>query len=197
MRPRFIIRGLAAARSFCGDRRAVSAVEFALLLPIMITLYLGGIELSEGLSVQRKVTLTANALVNLTSQSTALSDNSTSGTDDMNNIMSAASAVMYPYAADNMTAIVSCLSVDPDTKQAKVMWSVPFPSTGTGRAIGSIVAVDSNLAGGNSTLLLGEVTYPYTPIIGYTISGTLNISDKMFMAPRISPPTFDGTSCSS
>ncbi|HET7850230.1 MAG TPA: TadE/TadG family type IV pilus assembly protein [Pseudolabrys sp.] len=197
MRPRSIIRHLEAARQFWHDRRAVSAVEFAILLPIMITLYLGGIELSDGLSVQRKVTLTANALVNLTSQSTALSDNNASGTDDMNNIMSAASAVMYPFASDNMTAIVSCLSIDPATKKAKVMWSVPFPSSGTGRTVGSIVAVDANLAGGNSTLLLSEVNYPYTPIIGYTISGTLNISDKMFMAPRISPPTFDGTSCSS
>ncbi|HEX5509132.1 MAG TPA: TadE/TadG family type IV pilus assembly protein [Pseudolabrys sp.] len=190
-------RSIHTLRNLWQDRRGISAVEFALLLPIMISLYLGGVELTEGLSVQRKVTLTANALVNLTAQSTALSDNSTPNTDDMNNIMAAASAVMYPHSADNMTAIVSCLKIDPDTKQATVKWSVPFPSTGSGHAVGSIIAVNSDLAGGNANLLLSEVTYPYTPPVGYTITGTMNISDKMYMAPRISPPTFDGTSCTS
>ena len=29
-----------------GDERGVSAVEFALLLPVMLTLYLGGVEVS-------------------------------------------------------------------------------------------------------------------------------------------------------
>ena len=191
------IQLIRALRKLWQDRRGISAVEFALLLPFMIALYLGGVEVTAGLSVQRKVTLTANALVNLTAQSTALSDNGTANTDDMNNIMAAASAVMYPHSADNMTAIVSCLKIDPDTKQATVKWSVPFPSTGSGHAVGSTIAVNSDLAGGNSNLLLSEVTYPYTPPIGYTITGTMNISDKMYMAPRISAPTFDGTSCTS
>ena len=45
-----------------------------------------------------------------------------------------------------------------------------------------------------SWLLLAEASYAYTPAVGYTISGTLTLSDKMYMAPRISAPTYnDGT----
>ena len=54
---------------FGRDRRGVSAVEFALLAPIMIGLYLSGVEISEGISIDRKVTLTAGAMANLASQS--------------------------------------------------------------------------------------------------------------------------------
>ena len=39
------------------------------------------------------------------------------------------------------------------------------------------------------------MTYAYTPIIGYTITGTLNLTDQMFMSPRQTPPVYNGVSC--
>ena len=44
-------------RRLASDQRGVSAVEFAMLLPLMLTLYLGGVEVSQGISIDRKVTL--------------------------------------------------------------------------------------------------------------------------------------------
>ena len=42
---------LHAFRRFARDRRGVSAVEFALLAPVMIGLYLGCVEISDGVAV--------------------------------------------------------------------------------------------------------------------------------------------------
>ena len=50
------------------DERGVSAVEFALLLPLMVTLYLGGVEVSQGLTIDRKVTLVARTVADLAAQ---------------------------------------------------------------------------------------------------------------------------------
>jgi Flp pilus assembly protein TadG len=44
---------------FCRDQRGTSVVEFAMLLPAMVTLYLGTFEISQGVGAERKVTLTA------------------------------------------------------------------------------------------------------------------------------------------
>ena len=45
-----------------GDERGVSAIEFAMMLPLMLTLYLGAVELSQGVGAERKVTLTARTV---------------------------------------------------------------------------------------------------------------------------------------
>jgi Flp pilus assembly protein TadG len=178
--PRIIAR-------FAGDRSGVSAVEFALLLPVMIALYLGGVEISTGVSIDRKVTLTAGTVANLTAQSTALV------TSDVTNIMNASTAIIAPYSATGLKITVSCLGID-STGKAKVSWSATMG--GTVRSVGSVVTIPSALAVPSSQLVFSEVSYPYKPTVGYTISGTLTLSDVMYMSPRISAPTYNGTACS-
>ncbi len=104
-------------RSFKRDERAVSAVEFALLAPMMIGLYLGGVEISEGISVDRKVTLAAGAVANLAAQTAALS------IADMTNVLDATSTIIAPYSPSPMKITVSCINIDAN-KVATVKWSV-------------------------------------------------------------------------
>ena len=104
-------------RSFVRDERGVSAVEFALLSPLMIGLYLGGVELSQGIGIDRKVTLTAGAMANLAAQVSTIS------TSDMSNILAASTAVMAPYSTGPLTITLSCLNIDANSA-VKVRWSV-------------------------------------------------------------------------
>ena len=80
---------------FARDRRGVSAVEFALVAPLLVALYLGCVEISDGVSADRKVTLTAAALANLSAQVTTIT------TADMTNILDASSAIIAPYSPNN------------------------------------------------------------------------------------------------
>src|SRR5690242_20114501 len=73
------------------DQRGASAVEFAMLLPLMLTLYLGAVEVSSAVSIHRKVTLTARATADLASQVTGINN------ADMTNMLNAAKAVIAPY----------------------------------------------------------------------------------------------------
>jgi Flp pilus assembly protein TadG len=175
---------------FTRDRRGVSAVEFAFVAPVMIGLYLGCAEISDGVAVDRKVSLTAGALANLAAQVTTISSS------DMTNILDASSAIIAPFSASNLKLTLTCLKIN-STSVAKVQWSAA--RNGTARAAGSTYtfsSTNSALAVPNSWLLLGEVSYAYKPTVGYTITGTLNLTDKMFMAPRITAPTYGVTTCS-
>ena len=116
-------------RRFGRDRRGVSAVEFAFIAPVMIGLYLGCAEISDGVAADRKVSLIAGALANLTASCSSSNANAGScanniiSTTEMGNIFDASSAIIAPYSAANLSMTVSCLSVDAN-KIATVKWSV-------------------------------------------------------------------------
>jgi Flp pilus assembly protein TadG len=180
-----IIRMRQILRRFHGDRRGVSAVEFALLAPVMITLYVGCAEISDGVGADRKVTMTAAAVANLASQVTTIS------TSDMTNIMDATSAIIAPYSTSQLSITVSCISIDSQSR-ATVKWSV----TRGGTARSGSVTIPTALAVANSQLVLGEASYQYRPTVGYTVTGTLNLSDRMYMSPRITAPVYNNVACS-
>lgn len=182
-----MIVSLTRLRSFGRDKRGVSAVEFALLSPLMISLYLGGVEISDGIGVDRKVALTAGAIANLSAQVTSISS------DDMTDIMKAGAAIMAPYSTTPLKITISCISID-DKGAAKVKWSET--KNGTKRGVGTAITLPSSaLAVANTQLLFSEVSYGYTPAIGYSITGTVNLSDTMYMSPRMSAPAYKGTAC--
>ena len=172
MNAKTIVKSIAR---LAGEQSGVSAIEFAVLLPVMMTLYLGSVETTQGIATSRKVTLTAHTLADLSSQYTAITN------ADMSNILNAASAIMAPYPVNGMQAAVSELSVNAQG-QATVTWSDTLNRTA--RAVGQVVPIPTALAVPNTYLLLSEVQYSYNPTYGYVLTGPLTLSDQMYMRPR-------------
>jgi Flp pilus assembly protein TadG len=104
------------ARRFASDVRGVSAVEFALLLPLMLTMYLGGSEVSQALTTSRKVTLVSRTVADLASQSSKITDAS------MTNILNASAAVIAPYTGSKLKVTVSQVKID-GSGNATIEWS--------------------------------------------------------------------------
>jgi hypothetical protein len=114
----------------------------------------------------------------------------------MSNILDASTAIIAPYASTNLSLKVSCLKMD-STGKATVQWGAS--RNATARSAGSAYtfgSADSALAVPSSYLILAEVSYSYVPTIGNSLTGTLTLSDQMFMSPRISPPSYGVTTCS-
>lgn len=180
---------------FAGEREGVSAVEFALILPFMLTLYLGGAELGDGLAIQFKTTLAARTVADLASQ---CGDTTSNGqycdtanglaidTTTMNQILGATTQVMTPYSTNNMVVTVSELKFTGGNSTATVVWSAS--NSGSGRAQNSSYTLPTafqSLPSGTYYLILGEVTYPYTPSMGYVLTGTINMYENSVFFPRI------------
>ncbi|RAI38911.1 TadE/TadG family type IV pilus assembly protein [Rhodoplanes roseus] len=169
---------------FARDEGGVSAVEFALLLPVMLTLYLGGVEVTQAVSIDRKVTLVSRTVADLVAQATTVT------TADLTDVLKASSAVAAPYSTTPLKVTVTSVTID-TSKKATVVWSATLG--GTARSAGTDVTtlVPSALrdpcatATTACTLIWGEATYDYKPVIGYVMTGTLTLQDKIFMKPRM------------
>lgn len=169
------------------DRRGVAAIEFAMIVPIMLVMFFGTVEFSSGVAVDRKVSLAARALSDLTSQSNAVAD------VDLANFFAATCGIMYPYAGSPCTAsnnptkaVISELYVDPSTLKARVQWSSGYQG-GVARAVDSIVTtVPPALLIGGTYLILSEVSFLYTPAVGYVMAKAgVNLSDVAYTRPRV------------
>lgn len=161
------------------DRRGVAAIEFALILPILVTLYFGSVEVTQAVAASRKVTLVTRTVADLSSQV----KNITAG--DMNNILGATSTVAYPLGGTNLRVVVSAVTIDKDGI-ATVTWSATL--NGTKRQDKQVVTslIPEALRVAETQLIWSEVEYDYTPAVGYVMTGTITLKDKLFMRPRLS-----------
>jgi Flp pilus assembly protein TadG len=179
----FLTPASRGARNFLKDGTGIAAVEFAFILPLMLVMFFGTIEFSQAIGVNRKVTIMARSLSDLTSQNTTVT------TSQLNNFFAAATAVMTPYSAAPVQSTISELYIDPATQTARVQWSVGSSP----RAQSSIVVIPSELIArdaqnnvvANQYLIYSEVSYQYVPTIGYVMAPAgVNLRDTAYTRPR-------------
>jgi Flp pilus assembly protein TadG len=164
-------------RRLVNDRRAVSAVEFALVLPVMLTIYIGGNQVSQALTAAREVDHVASTVGDLVAQSKTLSNS------DMTNILNAAASVMAPFPTSLLRIKVSGITFDASTV-AKVTWADQFQDTAL--TVGSTVTstIPTALQLPSTFLVIAEVHYSYTPYMGYVLTGTFDLTQKLYFYPR-------------
>jgi Flp pilus assembly protein TadG len=180
------IAALAAAARLRRDERGIAAVEFAVILPVMLAMFFAIVELSSGVAVNRKVTIVARTLSDLTSQSVSVTDSELTG------FFTAGNLVLWPYSTTPIRATITQLYIDPTTSSAKVMWSKDNGS-GTARTKGDTVAIPTNLIAKDATnktidnqyLIYSEVGYTYVPAVGYVMNKAgVTLTNNAYTRPR-------------
>ena len=179
-------------RRLSGDDRGVSAVEFGLLAPIMVMLYLGSVIFSQGIAVQRKVTLAAHAVADLVSQAIAINNDG-----EMASIFNAVDRIIEPYPKTNFKITVSQVIID-NQGVAKIQWSDsrnitqrPLNQNVT-TEIPAIFIQTCPAAAAPCYLLWGEAEYFYVPIMGkadVVPAGTPGTASFYIMGHKLTIPS--------
>jgi Flp pilus assembly protein TadG len=171
---RLWLRARVLKAAWCENTGGFAAVEFALIIPIMLVLFFGTVEISNGVAVYRKVTLMAHTLSDLASQSVSVQDS------DLTNFFAASTGIMTPYSTTPISQTITEIWINP-TLQARVQWS----SGAAAQAAGTVVTVPAKLAIANTYVIYSQVSYLYTPAVGYVMSKAgVTLSDFAYSRPR-------------
>lgn len=173
---------------FARDQRGLSAVEFALVAPLLFLFYFACVELNLYLSADRKVTHVASALGDLVAQDDLVDD------DEMNAIFAAAGAIMHPMDTREMTLRVTSIEMDLDGVQ-EVAWS--FADGVAPFACDAAVELPDGLLSPGQSVIFAEASLVYESPIGQTLIGAHRLEDQFYLRPRLAPDVvFDPPPCS-
>ncbi len=162
---------------FWQNRKGLAALEFAMIVPLMIAMYMGAVELGQALTVDRKLTSLASASADLVAQSKQVSQS------DIDDIFEITDTILSPYDTASLKIIIS--SVVSDQNNVKTVdWSV---SNQTGQAYSpgaTIPGLPANITEPNSSIIVTEVEYNYSSPVNYYFTGSITLSDMFFTRPR-------------
>jgi Flp pilus assembly protein TadG len=182
MKPGAFLQRLRCIPAAARDVSGAAAVEFALIAPVMLTMFFGTAEVSTLVAVQRKATLVAHTLSDLVGQANSVND------AYLNNTFAAGSAILMPYQATPLQAKISAVWID-NNGNATIVWSKAWNKTDgmtQGYTAGTVVtsSIPPGLITNNTELIWSEVNYDYTPIVGYVVKSTISLKDQFYASPR-------------
>lgn len=164
------------SRRFWRDTRGLAAVEFAMILPIMLTLYFGTLETADALTASRRVANVAETAADLVAQETTVSS------ADLNDVFAASTAILTPFDTAPIKITISSV-VASSSNVTTVAWSSAYGGA-TARTVNSSITLPTGLTTANSSIIMAEVTYSYVSPIAHFIVGPITMTETAYLRPR-------------
>lgn len=166
------------------DKKGVSAVEFALIAPVLVCFYFGCIEISTMLITDRKVTSTAASVGDLVARLPSID------TTEMNNVFNSTVINMAPNDFTDTRIRVTSIQYASDGVTPVVGWS-RSTSNWTAHANGNIMTVPTGIIPTGGSVVLTEVEFDYSsitglydPNTGFLFDVSRTMTDSYYARPR-------------
>jgi Flp pilus assembly protein TadG len=173
---------LGLLRRLRGDRRGVSAIEFAFIAPILILCYFGVAELCGALLAERKAGHVASEVGDLVAQC-----QSVSAADFTNDFWPVGAAVLSPLNTSSLAMRITSIQADStDTIFTVGPLSYDNGGTLTAYAPGTVLTLPAltGLIPANGSIIMSETQYTYTSPVSIVVKNALTFNSTFFLAPR-------------
>lgn len=161
-------------RRFGRDRSGVSAVEFALIAPVLILIYFGLAEFCQAYMAQRRMSHSTSQVADILAQyqvvDAALIDDT----------FALGGLVLAPFPDSALKLRVTAITRGTDGV-ARVTWS---RGKGMSRRSGN-VTVPAGLIENGESIIMSEGSYDYTSPLGQVLPGTRTFNHTFWLRPRL------------
>jgi Flp pilus assembly protein TadG len=161
-------------RRLADDERGISAVEFAMLAPVLILFYMGMTEFCAGFMAQKRMSHVTSMVADLVAQEKSVTP------DNLDDIFDIGGLIMKPFPTATLklriTSVTRTGGVD------KVDWS--YGDGIAPLAKGATFTVPAGLVTEGQSLVVSEATYDYDSASDYLMPGLTRFERSYFLRPR-------------
>lgn len=160
-------------RAFAADARGAAAIEFGLILPVLVVLHLGVAEFVQAWQVRTRVAQVAATISDITSQARSVTS------DDITDIFVAGDVILNPNDTTTLGSRLTSMSADEDGV-VTIDWSV------SDNYRGDAVSLPPGFLGPNESVVIADVVYKYEPMFDLVIPTAFDMRHTSYARPRIS-----------
>jgi Flp pilus assembly protein TadG len=164
------------------DRAGTAAVEFAMVLPIAVSMFLGSFEISNLLLCHMKLVAAAQTAADLMAQQKTVC------AANVTDYGTAAGLVMEPLSPGNLSVAFSSVIYAPNTNAASTDWHQEVNGAASNAPTAPNAAANANLgSNGSSSTIVATANYAYTSPLSYVLKKNYTFTETAFAQPRLVP----------
>ena len=189
-------RTLGRLRAVRRDVRGMMAVEFALIMPVMMTIFFGSIEITDYVLAKRRVGMATSMLGDLVTNR----GEDYIHRDELAAIFRISERVLEPYGIDDVTVNVTAVTWDETKKKPVVAWSKQRKPNGQVKnnddpgykrndvfvplADKDYQVGDETLVSAGQHLIVAEMKYPFESSLSNVVFDKFTINVQEVRSPR-------------
>ncbi len=163
------------SRTALTNTRGTAAMEFALLLPLMISLFLGCFEIFEVIDADIKLDSAARAMANLVAQESSVA------ASDLSDICTGGQLVMIPFAASPLSAAIVSVT---NTGTVAVAWQDTSCGNATALSSSATTLAAGLVPNTGDSVIVVRANYAYASPISYVLPAKFTLSQVAYARPR-------------
>ncbi len=178
------------ARRFSRNNDGVAAVEFGLLVPLLLVMFVGTLEIGQAVGLDRRVSMATASTADLIAREKTASNASLDG------VMQIVKHLLSPYDSNNLSIGVVSVKADPsNAANTRVEWSYSFQGASVPSKCAPY-AMPAGLLGAGASAIIVEGKYDYEPLlVSYFLNSNMTLQDKATVSPRNSCVDYNNTNC--
>lgn len=164
---------------FWPDRRGVAAVEFALVVPLLLIFYFGMAELTEAMLAERRLSHLTASIGDIVARQQTLNN---AGRDD---VFTAGKVMMAPFPISTLRMCVVSVASNAQGRDT-VVWSDKLNSPTDCPAPNTVLDIPTSVLPAGQSVIMSKASYDYDSVFKLILPKTVTFRRTFYLRPRLS-----------